>query len=240
MKYTLWMMAALISLTTVQAHAQDKPKTKGVDKAFVITAPFSAINIVGSFDVTITDAPITSVTARGDLPDLDLVNAVVIGNTLQISENAAPLGVKIKELKAKMTIALPSFNGLDASGSGKVTVKNMRAGDFTVAQRGRNELTFENVKFSNLNVSVINGSRIELSGRCDALNVEAIDGGTINASDLRCDSVNARLGADGNVSVRANDKIVARLDGTGSLKVKGKPSDIDVTLRSRSDVDFEN
>jgi Putative auto-transporter adhesin, head GIN domain len=242
MKSALWMMAAMMTLMTVlfPALAEDKPKTKGIDKPFAITAPFSKISTSGSFEVEIINSPITSVIARGDMPGLDLINAVVVGDTLQISESAAPVGVKIKDIKAKMMIQLASFNGLESTGTGKVTVKNVRTGDFTLAQRSRNELKFDNAKFSKLDVSVIDGSRVELSGNCDVINADATNGGDINAGDLRCAEANVKLGAKGNANVRAKNKVVAQLDGTGSLKVKDKPSDITVTVRNRSDVDFEN
>jgi hypothetical protein len=232
--------AAVFALAALPALAEDKPATKGIDKLFAITLPFSRISTSGSFEIEIINAPITSVMARGDLPGLDLVNAVVVGDTLQITQSAAPIDVKIKEIKAKLTIALASFAGLESSGTGKVIVKKLRTGDFTLAQRSRNELKFEDVKFNKLDVSVRDGGRVELSGHCDTINADATSGGSIDAADLRCNDANVKLGGKGIASVRARSKINALLDGTGSLKVKDKPSDITVAVRGRTDVDFEN
>jgi hypothetical protein len=240
MKTALYTVVAVVGLAAGPAWAQDKPKTKDIDKPFAITAPFSRISVSGSFEVEIVNAPITSVIAHGDLPGLDLVNAVVIGDTLQINQSAPPVDLKIKEIKAKLTIQLASFAGLESSGTGKVTVKKLRAGDFSLAQRGRNELKFEDAKFNQLNVTVVDGSKVELSGNCDSINADATSGGTIDAADLRCSDANVRMNNKGNVYVRARRKIDAQLDGTGTLKVKDKPNDVTVAIRGRSDVDFDN
>jgi hypothetical protein len=240
MKTARYAVAAIVCLAAGPALAEDKPKTKGIDKPFAITTPFSKISTSGSFEVEVINAPITSVIAHGDLPGLDLVSAVVVGDTLQITQSAAPVDVKIKDIKAKLTIQLASFSGLDSSGSGKVTVKKLRTGDFTLAQRSRNELKFEDAKFSKLDVSVLDGGKVELSGNCDTINADAASGGTIDAADLRCNEANVKMGSKGNVSVRAKSKINAQLDGNGELKVKDKPSDVTVAVRGRTDVDFEN
>ncbi len=232
--------AVILGLVALPAVAEDKPKTKGIDKPFAITAPFSKISTSGDFEVEIISAPITSVIARGDLPGLDLVNAAVVGDTLQISQSAPPVGVKIKDIKAKMTIQVASFSGLESSGGGKVMVKKLRAGDFVLSQRSRNELKFEDAKFNKLDVSVTDATRVELSGQCDTINADASTGGKIEAGDLRCAEANVKLSAKGSATVRARSKISAQLDGTGELKVKDKPGDINVVLRNRTDVDFEN
>jgi hypothetical protein len=237
---TIAALAVVMGLVAMPALAEDKPKTKGIDKPFAITVPFSKISTSGDFEVEIIAAPITSVIARGDLPGLDLVSAAVVGDTLQITQSAAPVGVKIKDVKAKMTIQVSSFSALESSGAGKVTIKKLRAGDFMLVQRSRNELKFEDAKFNKLDVSVAEGTRVELSGQCDTINADASTGGKIEAGDLRCADANVKLAAKGEATVRARSKIAAQLDGTGSLKVKDKPGDVNVVIRNRSDVDFEN
>jgi Putative auto-transporter adhesin, head GIN domain len=233
-------LAVILSLVALPALAEDKPKTKGIDKPFAITLPFSKISTSGDFEVEIISAPITSVIAHGDLPGLDLVTAAVVGDTLQITQSAPPVGLKIKDVKAKLTIQVASFSGLESTGSGKVVVKKLRTGDFGLVQRSRNELKFEDAKFNKLNVSVTEGTRVELSGQCDTITADASTGGKIDAGDLRCAEANVKLNAKGEATVRARSKVVAQLEGTGSLKVKDKPGDVTVTIRNRTDVDFEN
>jgi hypothetical protein len=220
--------------------AEDKPKTKGLDRNMALTLPFSKISSAAAYEVEIVAAPIASAVAHGDMPGLELVTATVVGDTLYISQNAPIMGVKIKEIKAKLTVYVPILSSLESIGAGKVTVKKLRAGDFKLSQRSRNEVKFEDVKLGKLAVFVDDETRVKLSGQCDVITVEAMMGGTIDAEDLHCAEATVALAHKAEASVRARNKITAQLDGTGTLKVKDKPSDITVTLRNRTDVDFEN
>lgn len=241
MRNRLTLLATLALLAT-PALAEDAPKqkTKGIDKPFAITTPFSKVSISGSYDVDIIASPITGVVARGDLPGLDLVSAVVEGDTLKVSQAAPPVGEKIKGIKAKLTIQVASLAGIDNSGTGKVLARNLSGGDLDVRQSGTGELALTGINYGNIKASVSEDRRLFLDGKCGKLDADATSGGQIDAASLKCSEVKLDSARKADVSVRATDKITLRAEGNGSIKVKSKPSSVDATIRGRVDVDWEN
>lgn len=87
-----------------------------------------------------------------------------------------------------------------------------------------NDIEINNVSKNNFAVSALNGT-IRLNGKVETLNVNA-ENGTVDASKVKCNTVNLNIWGDGKGIVAPIELLNAKLSNSAVLELKSKPNKI--------------
>ena len=163
---------------------------------------FTAVALDGSFAVEIEVGPAQSVRVEGDDNIASRVVTEVSGEVLKLSAS----GSFSTERPLKVVVTTPALVAVEHSGSGSMVVRGIHAERFTVGVSG--------------------SGTVELAGRADAL-VASVDGsGSLGATELMTISATVALTGSGGAEVHASQKVVANVQGSGSVRYTGAAQDV--------------
>ncbi len=157
----------------------------------------------GSFAVEVEVGPAASVRVEADDNIVPLITTEVAGDTLKISSRGSFNTAR----PIKVYVATPRLAGLEHDGSGSVRVRGISGARFAAALSG-------------------SGS-VQLAGRSDSLTVSLDGSGSLAAAELIAASVTVALSGSGDVQVHASERLVASVDGSGSVGHAGGAKGID-------------
>lgn len=163
---------------------------------------FERLAVDGSFAVEVEVGPATSVRVEADDNILPLITTEVAGDTLKVSSRGSFNTTR----SIKVYVATPRLVGLEHGGSGSVRVRGISGERFAAALDG-------------------SGS-VQLAGRSDALTVSLDGSGSLAAAELIAASVTVALSGSGSAEVHASERLVASVDGSGSVRYSGGAKDI--------------
>jgi len=222
---------------TAAGGMPEKPKTKNLTKPFTV-GPFTRVAVSGDYDVEIVAASFVGVVAKGDMPGIDRVTAVVTGDTLTLGQGPVPAGAK-DSMKVKLLVQTPTLSGVQNDSPKTTSVSGFGGGSFAVGVGGKGTVTVKKLRGTSVDAALTGDGEIYLEGTCDTLKVKAGGAGTVRSRDLRCGKADVEMDGKATVSVDARDKLVAKLSGTGTFYVEGKPGSVSITQTGLSDVDFD-
>ncbi len=163
---------------------------------------FNAIEIVGSADVVVNFGDTESVKIETDNNVLPLIETkvsfgkLVIGTRPNTSTNTR-LGIRV-------TVTAKSLQSAGISGSGNLTIKD--------------------VKTENMALDLPGSGTLTVSGKAENVSVNLNGSGNILASNLQAQVVTVALRGSGNVSVFAAQSLDATINGSGSVRYSGSPA----------------
>lgn len=165
-------------------------------------AAFSAVDLSGSNDVTITVGRARSVLVRADDNLIGNVKTRVHAGTLVIDTT----GTFTTKTPMSVTISVPSLRALRLSGSGTVTADGIHTARFAVE---------------------LSGSGI-VRARGSVTRLDATLGGSGQAllAGLVARDVRASLAGSGEIRVTATERLDASLPGSGAITYAGKPGHV--------------
>jgi hypothetical protein len=162
--------------------------------------PLSRVELAGANIVTVRVGPAQSVAVTADDNLVDHVTTTVRSGSLVIADDVGSFTAKTP---MRVTVSVPSLDGVTLSGSGTVTVDGVTATDF---------------------IADLSGSGIlKASGTADHLTAVLSASGTVDLQDLVAQDVIARLDGTGEMNVHATSTLDATLTGTGSIVYSGSP-----------------
>jgi hypothetical protein len=174
---------------------------------------FHAIRLDGAADVNVTVGQRTEVTVTADDNVLPVIETQVQGGTLVIGNRESyesRVGVRV-------TIVTPTLDAFELNGSGNVTVKGLSGGTFTAKIRGSGNLTAD--------------------GTVDGLRASIAGSGDLRLVDLKAKKADVSIAGSGNATVSAEDSFSASVSGSGDVRYKGNPSNVQSNVAGSGSVE---
>lgn len=165
---------------------------------------FSAIELAGPAEVTVTVGEEQSVVVEADDNILPLIETNVRGDTLVIGTKA--LTTLDPDLPITVNVTVTSLDEVSLSGSGDITIQGIAAPSFEIELSGSGDITAE--------------------GAADSLTISLNGSGDVACGDLKAKSVTASINGSGDVTVYAIDSLDAAVYGSGTVEYRGDPAEV--------------
>ncbi len=181
------------------------------------------IKLRGSYDVEITQGPVTSVKVEADDNILPFIFT---------SQEDGFLLIKSKEHvnfstdnPIKIYITTAKLEQLQLSGSGNIIGKNKFTGGdkLTLKISGSGSMDLE-VNTPSIDGDISGSGSITLKGETKDQKVHISGVGDYNADDLKSETTKVRIAGSGNVKVFADANLDVNIAGVGSVYYKGNPT----------------
>ncbi len=202
---------------------------------------FDRIENFISADVTVKIGKPQQVKLTFDDNLIDVITTEVHGSTLEIRSDESFSSRK----SCKIEIVVPSLELAGINGSGNMTVSGLKAEDFeldvhgsgdfeaegevkylAVAIHGSGDVEFKDLVSDEVSVSIYGSGDVYLDGEAEEVAVSVNGSGDVDARQLEADDVTVAVYGSGDVSVRANDRLSAKINGSGDVTYYGNPKDI--------------
>ncbi len=231
---------SLVVLFTVSCSAQWGKKVNGNGKVVTIersTGDYDAVAISGWFDVDLVDGNEGDVSLKGEENLLEHIITEVKDGKLVIKVEK---GINLKPTTWKegihITVPVESINAVSLSGSGDIVgKKTIKTTNFNTSMSGSGDITLD-LDASSISASMSGSGDINLSGTTTDLNVTISGSGDIKAYELEADNVDANVSGSADIKVTANQRLKARVSGSGDIHYKGNPEKVDAKTSGSGDI----
>jgi len=173
---------------------------------------FQAVRIDGMANVTIEVGAPTAVAVTADDNLLEIITTDVEGDTLVISSKQSyntKVGVKV-------AITVPELSAVQINGAGDVKVSGLNAGKFSAIIRGSGD--------------------IEAAGAAKELTANIEGSGNLKLGQLVAQSVSVSVAGSGDATVNASNQLSASIAGSGAVKYKGSPRNVQKSIAGSGSV----
>lgn len=217
MKYVL---SLLIIITAIQSNAQKVINLESFTEVALSTAGTVYITMGDEYRVEID----------GDEDALEDADIYVRGNTLVIDsdDDWSWFGSNSSD-DLVVNITAKKIDGLKVSGSGKLIVKNtLNTEELYLAVSGSGKMELD-AKTKETEVGISGSGRIYLKGSGEKISVKISGSGRIKAEDFNVKECKASISGSGSCEIAVEDKIDARISGSGSIYYKGSPEHVNTS-----------
>jgi hypothetical protein len=119
------------------------------------------------------------------------------------------------------------LNKVEVTGSGKVYLKeSVQSDDMNILVTGSGEVISDDLSCKKIRLAVTGSGNIELTGSGDEASCSITGSGDVDLSGYPVRDVNCKVSGSGDVTVYAKEKLTVEVAGSGSIKYKGNPSEI--------------
>lgn len=162
---------------------------------------FQTITLNGSAELVVTVGPEESIKVEGDEQRVKNFVTELKGKELVLGEKSQGLFGSKGDLK--VTVTLPTLEGITVNGSGTATVTGVKSDAFAATVNGSGELavTGEVGSFA----CAVNGS------------------GEVIADALKSNTTSASIAGSGNINTATSNTLTVNISGSGDLKYFGDP-----------------
>ena len=242
---SVWIVLMLLSVAGVKAQTVTRSK-KYITQEEKNAGNFSAIKVLGSPDVEYRQSnhSKTTVSIYGSDNLVDLLEVNTVNGVLHVNIKK---GVNIHggERRLKVIASSPSLAQVDIQGSSDVSLKgtikgtnirlniigsgdidaeNLNYTDISVAVKGSGDVVLKNMKVDNVNALVAGSGDIDMKGTAQRAILTVNGSGDISAGNLVATNVTATVSGSGDIECYASKQLNARVNGSGEIEYKGKPS----------------
>lgn len=237
MKKSILLLVCTVFLLSFNTKAQNKIKGNGkVVTETRITGDYDGIKISGFFDVNLVAGKEGKITIKGEENLLSSIKVEVKDNTLKIYvesfKNIRPSSGKDIEI----TVPFEKISEVSLSGSGNIQSKDVIKNDKLSAKlsgSGNFNLAIDSNEFE-LNLS--GSGNVHLKGTADNFITKLSGSGDIDAGSLKSKNVDVNVSGSGNSKVTCNEKLTARVSGSGNIKYAGNPEKRDVKVSGSGNI----
>jgi hypothetical protein len=200
----------LITISIVLLTACNKESIRGTGA--VITEnrnvpAFTAIEIDGDANATVSYGPQQQVSVTGYQNLLPVYETKLVGTTLHLGFKSNYYNVRNNNIR--VAIVVPALSYLRTNGSGNIVATGFANGDLLSAFiNGSGDITVENCKYNRATYEV-NGS------------------GNINGSSTELREAEATIHGSGDIKLTVTNKLKAEIYGSGNIDYWGNPGDVD-------------
>jgi hypothetical protein len=231
---------SLVVLFTVSCSAQWGKKINGNGKVVTIersTGDYEAVAVSGWFDVDLVQGKEGDISLKGEENLLEHIITEVKDGILVIKVEK---GMNLKPSSWKdgihVTVPVESINAVSLSGSGDIVGKTtIKAVSFTTSMSGSGDITLD-IDASSISASMSGSGDINLSGSTTDFDVNISGSGDIKAYELEADNVDATVSGSADIKVTANQRLKARVSGSGDIHYKGNPEKVDAKTSGSGDI----
>lgn len=162
---------------------------------------FTAIRVNNSTDIDITIGEKFSVELEAEDNLLEIIETEVVRGELRITTAD---GYNVWSRRgSRLTITMPSLDGIKISGSSDLRAQGISGDEFTIE---------------------INGSGdIELSGKAEEVEIEIRGSGDIDARDFHATNVEIDIRGSGDVKISVEEQLWVNISGSGDITYYGNP-----------------
>ena len=226
----------LMLIILLQAQAKDDWE-EGNGDVITITrqiASFDKLSVDGFFDVELFYGKERTITIQGESNLLKFIVTEVRGNILRIKvkNNKSIRTTK----KIKITVPFQNIEELLLSGSGKVWTNDViETEDFRASVTGSGDFKL-NLNVDSVDVSISGSGDIMLAGTSQDITANVTGSGEVNAKKLITENAILNIAGSGDIIVHCNNRIKAKVIGSGDVEYYGKPDKRDVTVIGSGDI----
>lgn len=203
-------------------------------------APFSAIKVLGSIDVYLSqdDNCSLAVSAREE-KYRDNIKAEVKNGVLIISYNDR-FGRNYGDKKLRAYLSFKTLESLEGSGASDIIINGTLASNsMRIKLSGAGSIK-GSVKITNLNLDVSGASTVIINGTVQSLKLKAFGASDIKNYDLQVENCVAKLSGASDVRLTVNNSISVNASGASTLYYRGNPYKKDVAISGASSVSQRN
>lgn len=237
-KITLIVFMLTLSLNTnSQSWWGSNKKIRGNGNVVTVnrtTPDYNGISVGGSFDVLLIEGKEGSIKIEGEENIIPYIETEVSGNTLKIKYKKNTNISTTKRLT--VTVTYQDIDMVSLGGSGNIKNNGtIKANDFKTSLGGSGNITLK-IDADEVNANIGGSGNIILEGISNDLTCSIAGSGSIKAYELQTETLNATIAGSGSIKTTVNNKIKAKVVGSGSIYYKGKPKYIDTKSAGSGDV----
>jgi hypothetical protein len=121
------------------------------------------------------------------------------------------------------TVTLPALTGVAVSGSGDLVGDGWEGEGLKVRISGQADVALTDVRYGGVDLVVSGRGKVRLSGTATAAAVAISGSADVDAGDLASQTAEVKIAGQGNVDVRAADRLSVRIAGLGRVRYHGDP-----------------
>ncbi len=188
---------------------------------------FTAVEVDGAGNVTLSQGLVQSVTVETDDNVLPFITTEVIGGVLHLGTRHDTRLTNVRRLEFR--ISAPSIEGILIAGSGNVrSITPLRADRMSLEIRGSGSIDTE-VRTASLTTRIGGSGGISARGRATDLSVDIGGSGSVDARGLTAAAARVKISGSGGASVYVDNTLDVVISGSGSVLYSGGAS---ITVRS--------
>jgi hypothetical protein len=217
LRFLLALGALVFSILACSFNVNNHQSVEGsgvIERQERTVKTFHAVDIVGSADVDITIGDTQSVTVEADDNILPLIETLVRNGTL-IIRTASNTSITPK-LPVHVIVAMKSLDAARITGSGNINISDLAA---------------ERIQFN-----LPGSGNISAVGSAERVTVSLGGSGNILCEDLESKSTIVRLNGSGNITVNASESLDVNVDGSGNVRYRGNPANVDQSVAGSGSV----
>jgi hypothetical protein len=181
-------------------------------------AGFSAIDLRGVGQLTVTLGSPEGLTVEAEDNLLPLITSTVNGDTLILElKEGRPTRPIIYRVAARQITALST------SGAGDIDAPGVTGASLRTSQSGAGNVRLDRLSVQTLDSSLAGAGSLDASGSAARLVVSVAGAGNVAARDLAVKDAELTMSGAGKATVRVSDNLKARLTGAGSVEYLGSP-----------------
>ena len=209
---------------TVSLHSQSNEQSREIGS-------FTSIDIKGSIDIFIVPSDNHKVVIHSASPD-DIVTEIRENKLYVYTKNGKSLAWnEMRSIGKKYAayVYAPSLEGIEASGSGNLTIEGVLKADnllFSIAGSGNvtGQLNVETLKLRSAG-----SGNFRLKGNIVNADISSSGSGNIQSFDLFIENCTLSKSGSGNTQITAVKSLNASISGSGNLNYKGTPINVSCT-----------
>jgi len=242
MKLTIKFLLAAV-LFTGAANAFGNTHTRAAIKFADIVdrhlSGFHAIDVAGSFDVTITQGPSESVKVQAPSDMMSHIVTEVNDGVLKIYNKHD--GFHWGDMfgwhkKIMIYIVISDVNEISLSGSGDATFRDgLHANALKLRISGSGDMTGR-LDVKTLESSISGSGDMKLNGRAATSTVDLVGSGDYTARGLVTQSTSVDVTGSGDAEVNASDRVNASVHGSGDIRYTGGATHITSNKTGSGDI----
>ncbi len=175
---------------------------------------FTAVTLTGSDDVDVKIGPSFAVHATGPSDVLDQLLIERDGDTLKIGRKPV-IGFNWGGKGAKISVTMPLITAAELTGSGGMTIDQVKTADFKAASTGSGDLGIAALDVQKGDLSVTGSGSINAKGKAGALAMSVMGSGDIDAKGVTASSADVSIMGSGSANATVNGAAKVDIMGSG-------------------------
>jgi hypothetical protein len=216
---SVFVLLLFVSAATAQDTYKETRNVTGFDEVSFCLAGEVYISIGQGYKVVL----------EGDKDYLDEIETKVTGGELVIKRDSWG---NFNNHKVIARITMPALNGVDVSGSGKVTVNDpLKSDDFEADISGSGKIYLKEVTLGDVEFDISGSGSfvIEGAGTMSSLEVDISGSGSYKGESTKVGTFEAHISGSGSCDCYVTDMLRASISGSGSVWYSGNPK-IDASI----------
>ncbi|MDO6518930.1 head GIN domain-containing protein [Zobellia uliginosa] len=201
---------------------------------------YDAIAVSGWFDVDLVSGNEGELVIKGEENLLKhIITKVEHGKLVIKVERGVNLKPSLRNKSIQIKVPVESIDALSLSGSGDiVSHMTLKTPQLKTSMSGSGDITLD-VDTDNLTATMSGSGDMNLSGNTHHFEASISGSGDIKAYELEADIVEATVSGSADIKLTANEKLKARVSGSGDISYRGNPTKVDSKVSGSGDISKE-